>query len=359
MQLIDGKTPEGQGVRDAPCASPRGFAIRGLEIAPPLVLAPMAGLTHAALRRLILDFGGVGLLFTEMLAAGRVPHENPELSPYLIRTPGERPLAYQLLLAREEEVDAAVTALHRLGADVVDLNLGCPAPTVRKKGGGAALRSAPHRVERIVTAVRRATWLPLSAKIRLGERLDPGELKDFCQLLEGCGIDMLTVHARLSREKFCRPPRWEWVARVKEWVKIPVVANGGIGSVRDARRCLELSGADGLMIGRAAPRVPWIFAAIAREVYGLDLVFPPWTLEEVYCRFVHDLESLFPETRRLGRLKEFTHYFAANFTFGHHLASAVQASRTMAEAGERAREFFSRNRMEADQPAGERPSEAG
>ena len=245
--------------------------IRQLFIDPPLLLAPMAGLTHSALRTLLLDFGGVGLLSTEMLAARRLPVENARVSPFLYRTPGERPLSYQLLLSSAREVVPAIEALHRLGADAVDLNLGCPAPRVRRDGGGSSLMNKAELVRSIVATARKATDLPLTAKIRLGETLDENRLRDFCTMLEGEGIDLLTVHARLRKEPFSRPPRWAWVARVKEWLSIPVIANGGVLSVADGEKCLAATGADGLMIGRGAAFTPWLFADLATRIYGRNV----------------------------------------------------------------------------------------
>lgn len=225
---------------------------------PPLLLAPMAGLTHSALRTMLLHFGGVGLLSTEMLSAARLPAESVDHSPYLFRTTKESPLSHQLMLTDEKHIAPAFAALHRLGADVIDLNLGCPAPQIRRSGGGSRLMEDPARVRRLVASARQHTCLPLTAKIRLGETLDAAKLRDFCRMLEGEGVDMITVHARLRGESFARRPRWEWVANVKRWIDIPVVANGGIDSIASARTCLEQSGADGLMIGRAAARSPWI-----------------------------------------------------------------------------------------------------
>lgn len=313
------------------------------EIWPPLMLAPMAGLTHSALRTTLLGFGGVGLLSTEMLSATRLPAENAQLSPYLVKTAEESPLSYQLLLADEKPVANACAALHRLGADVIDLNLGCPAPMVRKVGGGSCLMETPDRVRCIVASARKNTNLPLTAKIRLGETLDAEKLRDFCLMLAGEGIDMVTVHARLRGESFARTPHWDWVAKVKGWIDVPVVANGGIDSVASARRCLEQSGADGLMIGRAAARTPWLFATLAREIFGMETPEPEVCLPQVYQAFVTALVQRFLPERRLGRLKEFTHYFAKNYFFGHHLAAKVQASLTLEEAWERALEFFAEN----------------
>ncbi|MEW6594795.1 MAG: tRNA-dihydrouridine synthase family protein [Thermodesulfobacteriota bacterium] len=326
-----------------PSAAPESLRFGTLTILPPLFLAPMAGLTHSALRRLVVGLGGVGLLATEMLSAARLPSESPAISPYLVRTPVESPLCYQVLLGKVEEVAPAFAALHRLGADAIDLNLGCPAPNVRRIGGGSSLRERPEFTRQLVAEARRATSLPLSAKIRLGATIDGGELREFCRMLEGEGIELLTVHARLSGEKFCRKPRWERIAQVKEWVKVPIVANGGIASAEDARQCLAMSGADGLMIGRAAAQQPWLFAEIAREVYGLEVAPPNLSRPAVYFRFLANLTENFAPERRLGRLKEFTHYFAKNYPFGLRLAAAVQSSDSMSQASARARAFFAKN----------------
>jgi len=308
----------------------------------------MAGLTHSAFRTLLLSFGGVGLLSTEMLSARRLPAESDAVSPYLIRTARERPLSYQLLVASARELVPAISALHRCKADSIDLNLGCPAPKVRQAGGGSILMNEPDRVREIVFQARRLTDLPLTAKIRLGESLDPARLCNFCRMLEGEGIDLLTVHARLRGEPFGRRPRWEWIAKVKEWVAIPVIANGSVASVDDARSCLRQSGADGLMIGRAAPERPWIFADIAREIYGADCPPHRRSLPIIYAELLEGLVARFSPERRLGRLKEFTHYFARNYTFGHHLAAAVQSSGSIDQAWERAYDFFRKNEPAAE-----------
>ena len=314
--------------------------IRNLQISPPLILAPMAGLTHSALRQIVLGFGGVGLLSTEMLAAKRLPSENPRISPYLIRTALEKPLSYQLLISLTREMAPAIEVLHTLKADAIDLNLGCPAPAVGRSGAGISLMERPEDVRSLVAEARKRTTLPLSAKIRLGLELDERKLREFCTMLEDEGIDMLSVHARLKKESFARRPRWEWVARVKDWLTIPVIANGGIFSVQDAEDCLRVSRADGLMLGRGAVTRPWLFAEIARDVYGCTVAEPDVSLQKVYGAFLELITEHFRPERRLGRLKEFTHYFAKNYQFGHLLATRVQSSTSVDEARERAGIFF-------------------
>lgn len=319
--------------------------IRNLKLDPPLLLAPMAGLTHSALRQILSGFGGVGLLSTEMLWAKRLPTENPIMSPYLMRTGLEKPLSYQLLVSTDTDTGPAVDKLHKLQADAIDLNMGCPVRNIRNSGGGSMLMEQPENARRIVREARRGTQLPISAKIRLGADLDGKTLRDFCAMLEDEGIDMLSVHARLKKEPFARRPRWEWIARIKEWLRIPVIANGGIFTVQDAKDCLRVSGADGLMLGRGAVVKPWLCAEIAREVYGCNIAEPVVFLPDVYGSFIGLINDLFMPERRLGRLKEFTHYFARNYQFGHLLSSRIQGSKSVEEAQERANIFFESNRF--------------
>lgn len=319
--------------------------IRNLKLDPPLLLAPMAGLTHSALRQILSGFGGVGLLSTEMLWAKRLPTENPMMSPYLMRTGLEKPLSYQLLVSTDTDTGPAVDKLHKLQADAIDLNMGCPVRNIRNSGGGSMLMEQPENARRIVREARRGTQLPISAKIRLGADLDGKTLRDFCAMLEDEGIDMLSVHARLKKEPFARRPRWEWIARIKEWLRIPVIANGGIFTVQDAKDCLRVSGADGLMLGRGAVVKPWLCAEIAREVYGCNIAESVVFLPDVYGSFIELINDLFMPERRLGRLKEFTHYFARNYQFGHLLSSRIQGSKSVEEAQERANIFFESNRF--------------
>jgi len=304
---------------------------------PPLALAPMVGLSHSALRLLILELGGVGLFFSEMLSVTRLPIENETVSPFLCRTPAEYPFFYQIFASPDQEIIPAVERLHALNAQGIDLNLGCPAPVLRKQGAGSFMPL--EGVQKIVSDLRAATNLPISAKIRLGRELDEQKLISFCKMLVDEGIDLLTVHGRLQGEKFCRKARWEWIGKVKSAVSIPVIANGGIFSVEDAKNCLILSGADGLMLGRGAVCKPWLFADIAKSLYNQN-VATGVPLDIIYFRFVELLEDRFLPERRLGRLKQFTHYFAGNFLFGHHLASRVQNSKTIEEASEKAAVFF-------------------
>jgi tRNA-dihydrouridine synthase B len=322
---------------------PSQLIIGNLKIEPPLALAPMVGLSHSALRSLLLEIGGVGLFYTEMLSARRLPEENEHISPCLIKSELESPLFYQVFLHDPSLVKPAVEKLHSIGVQGIDINLGCPAPKLRREGAGCALTRDLYSVKKIIAAFRKSTDLPLSVKIRLGEKADEGHYLDLCRLIEDEGADCLNIHARLNHEKFCRKPRWERVADAKKNAGIPIIANGGIFSVKDAVNCLTVSGADGLMIGRGAAVRPWVFSEIASALYGVVPGNTELLLRDVYQRFFELLKDRFSRERRLGRLKQFTHYFAESYPYGHQLSSAVQTSRSMEQAYERAERFFENN----------------
>lgn len=319
---------------------PRGFK---KPLDTPLFFAPMVGLTHSALRALVADLGGCGLFFSEMLSAKRLPSENRELSPMLCTTSVEKPLIYQLYISSVNHVKPAIKKVESFGGDGVDINLGCPAPNLRREGAGAALAKDIDRVQEIVKAARAATELPLSAKIRLGQEGQPEKLLAFCKMLEGEGIDYLSVHARFDGEKFCRKPRWKLLEPICSQLKIPVIANGGIFTVEDARKCLDESGASGLMLGRGAVERPWLFNEIARKVYQIDI--PPCGMDsgEIFFDFINRVEKTFAREKQIGRVKQFAHYIVKSKPFGHHLASKVQRSNNIEEAIKHAEDFYKQN----------------
>lgn len=316
------------------------LTINNLVIDTPLSLAPMVGLSHSALRTIVKKLGGVGLLYTEMLSAKRLPSENEKCSPFLVRGRGEAPLFYQIYLGNISELESAVERLVELDAQGIDINLGCPAPQLRKVGAGQFLLRHPDNVIAMCKKLRQLTDLPISVKIRLGATASNSELLSSCLKFQDLGIDLITVHARLDKEKFCRKPRWHILEKVIPYLSVPVFVNGGIFSVEDARNCLEQSGAAGLMIGRGAAIKPWLLKEIAVEVYGLADEIVSISKETIYFDFIKLLEERFPEERRLGRLKQFTHYYSSNYQFGHVFAARIQSSKTMEQAVNRAKDFL-------------------
>ena len=314
--------------------------VKNLTINPPIACAPMVGLSHSALRSLILSIGGVGMLFTEMLSAKRLPNETERSSPLLIRTKTEKPLIYQIYASPESDIERAVEKLHALEAQGIDINLGCPAPNLKRLGAGQELLANLSETGTILKRARKKTHLPVSVKVRIGSSADTGKLLDLCRLFQDEGVDFITIHARLDSEKFCRKPRWQLVGEITPRIQVPIFVNGGIFTVSDAKQCLERSGAAGLMIGRGGVIKPWLFREVAESLYGIKFIGRTINREKIYLEFISLLEKNFPEERILGRLKQFTHYYAENYKFGHHFASKIQRSKSVEEAKDVAQNFF-------------------
>ncbi len=319
---------------------PPALQIGPLRIDPPLVLAPMAGLTHPPLRTLLAELGGVGLFYTEMLSARALRHEVPATSRLLSRAEPGRPLCLQLFAAEPEQIAPAVASGEAWRPQCWDLNFGCPAPEIMRQGAGAALARDLARAWRMAEAMRAAIRGPLLFKIR-GED-DRERLLEFARMLEAAGADGLVVHGRTAREKLCRPARWEHVAAVADAVRIPVVGNGDVRCAEDAGRLLAATGCRGVMIGRAAAERPWVFREVA-VAWGRPV--PPLRLRTraaLYRRLVRLLRECFGHPRDLYRLREFTTYYARNWKFGHQLWKEVQNAPEAGQALRRARAFMAR-----------------
>ena len=314
--------------------------IKNLKVDPPLILAPMSGLTHTVLRQLVAEFGGCGLFYTEMLSARALPSESPESSPWLRGTAQERPISYQLLVSHSEELEAAIDKIESCGGDGIDLNMGCTTALIAKRGGGIALMKEPKRAEAIVRVGRKATDLPLTAKIRLGWTIDWNGLRDFCLMLQDSGVDAVCVHPRLKQDRLKRPARWEYIGKIKELLDIPVIGNGDVNSPQAAKRMFELTGCDGVMIGRAAVKSPWLFRQIANslsaDLYDNNYPDPAYAFK----RFTAILENSMEPKYTLPLLKRFTFYFSQNYAFGHTLWSLVHNADSLATATYLANEFL-------------------
>jgi len=296
----------------------------------------MAGISHSAFRRLVSDFGGCDTLYTEMLSAKTLPRELPETSPSIRRRPGNTPLVYQLLVCAPEEIRPALKRLAPLAPDAIDLNLGCPAPEIRRMGGGAALFRDPPRLERILGELRQAWDGVLIVKLRLG---DPGEswqrvLTQRLALFGRIGVEALVVHPRMSDEKLKRRARWEQLEWIAQQTPIPLTGNGDITSPEDIGTLhARYPFIRAFMLGRLAAVRPWIFAQAA----GLPLSVDP---AEIWRRMHGYIIEDFEPVRRLGRMVEFTEFFSRNYAFGNDLFTAVRTSATMDQAVERADLFF-------------------
>jgi tRNA-dihydrouridine synthase B len=317
------------------------------NIDPPLLLAPMAGITHSAFRRIVAGFGGYGALCTEMLSSAAVCKENLDQSPFTRKRPCEGAVIYQLLLTGQENIPLVLERLTPLDPLCIDVNLGCPAPEVRKCGSGIALFSDRERLARVLDKTRKHWSGPLTVKCRIGKSDGPWReiLADRLKLFEDSGVDAITMHPRFFDEKLKRVARWELFPWIASLTKLPLIANGDIARP-DGRTLglLDNGRCSGLMIGRMAAVKPWIFREFAGDATRIDYL-------DVWTRlFEYTLED-FPPEKAIGRIKEFSAYFAQNFKFSHEFYRLVQGAPDCATIKTRATIFLSAHPEVSKEPS--------
>ncbi len=244
---------------------PDRVAIGNLQIAPATVLAPMAGVTDTVFRRFIRNLGGCGLIMTEFTSAdGVLRAKDQKAKRYLHFYEDEHPISAQLFGSDPRVMADAARMVEDLGFDLVDLNLGCPAKKVVKCNGGSGLLRDLPAIGKIFEAVRAAIKIPFTVKFRAGWDDENIICVELARMAEDCGLCAVALHARTREQGYSGAARWEWIAAVKQAVKIPVIGNGDIRTPADACAIVAQTGCDAVMIGRTAPANPWIFRQIAQ-----------------------------------------------------------------------------------------------
>jgi nifR3 family TIM-barrel protein len=323
---------------------PTGYRVRDLTIEPNVVLAPMAGVTDSVFRRMILGMGGCGLVFSEMTNAASVIPKAMKKHKLLDYLPEERPIALQITGHDPEPMVRAAKTVEQLGADILDINCGCPSPKVTGGGHGASLLRDLPKMAVILEAVRNAVDIPITLKYRSGWDDRSINYLETARIGQETGIDALILHPRTREQRYTGEANWEHIAEVKQHVSIPVIGSGDIREPMQAFERLHSAGVDGVMIGRAALSNPWIFQQIAQIRAGEEMFSP--TLKDKHDLMLAyldmSLESL-PERLALNKLKQFIGHFSIGAPGSAVLRTSVQRSRTVAEARRWIHLFFTRN----------------
>ena len=284
-------------------------------------LAPMEGLLDHGLRDTLTRVGGIDLCVSEFIRVTDtvLPHRAfkrvvPELNNGSC-TPAGVPVRVQLLGSDPSCLAENAQSLAELSPAGIDLNFGCPAKTVNRHRGGAVLLQEPELVGRIVAAVRRAVpaHIPVSAKMRLGYE-DDALAEDCAQAIEAGGASDLVVHARTKTQGYRPPAYWDRIADIRRCVRLPMVANGEIWSVEDARRCREVTGCERLMIGRGLVSDPGLALAIARRTSAEGAGQVPWSvIRALMPGFWDNICSRVAARHRAGRLKQWLNYLRRTY----------------------------------------------
>ena len=257
---------------------PATLTIGNVTISPATVLAPMAGVTDTVFRRFIRNLGGCGLIMTEFTSAdGVLRMKDRKAKRYLHFYEDEHPISAQLFGSDPRIMAEAARLVEGLGFDLVDLNLGCPAKKVVKCNGGSGLLRDLPAIGKIFEAVRAAVKIPFTVKFRAGWNDEEIVCVELARMAESCGLAAVALHARTREMGYSGNARWEWIAAIKDAVKIPVIGNGDIRSPEDACAMVTQTGCNAVMIGRTAPSNPWIFRQIEQycDHVGTDAFVRP------------------------------------------------------------------------------------
>ena len=236
--------------------------IGNVELSNNVLLAPMAGITDRAFRLVCEEFSP-GLVCTEMVSGKGLFYDDKKTSMLLNMAEEKRPIAAQIFGNDVESMRYAAKYVSKI-ADIVDINMGCPAPKVVKNGDGSKLLLNLPLMEEIVTEVVKASEVPVTVKIRKGWDANNVVAVEAAKIIEKAGASAITIHGRTRAEFYSGVADWDIIKQVKQSVNIPVIGNGDIKSKEDAKRIFEMTGVDGIMVGRAALGNPWIFSEIIR-----------------------------------------------------------------------------------------------
>lgn len=288
------------------------------------VLAPMEGITHPEFRHVMAGLGGLGLVCTEFVRITATPMGKRQVARTVVKS-ANTPLSVQVMGNDADRMAEAAELVEEAGADVVDINLGCPMPRIVRKGVGAAMLKDLRLLEQVLVQMRRHTRGLLSAKIRAGFD-DSSRVLETARLIQDCGVDYIAVHPRRRCDFYQGVADWRIIGLLKAHLAIPVIGNGDVWYAADASRMRRETNCDAVMIGRPALRNPWIFTQVAALENGQTPVHPSGLqLYHFIERLIRRYEEVFEgrKTGLVGPLKEMLTWHARAIPDGRSRISAL------------------------------------
>ena len=263
------------------------FKIGSIKVDPPLLLAPMEDVTNLPFRLIAKRIGGPGLMFTEFVSAMAIHYGAVKTFRKMRIDPSERPLGIQIFGGDPEVMAETARIAEEMGADIVDINMGCWVPKVCKTGSGAALLKDPELAETIVRSVVNAVRVPVTVKVRAGWDYSLFAAPELAKRFQNAGAQMLTLHARFAKQGFEGEADWRLISELREAVQVPLIGNGDVKTPEDALRMLSETGCDGVMVGRAAISNPWALARIRAGMCGEPVPVEPTLGERISVALEH------------------------------------------------------------------------
>lgn len=308
------------------------FKIRDIAINPPLVLSPMAGVTDYSFRRVAKRCGGIGLTVSEFISVEGLTRNNPKAKRQMRFWEEERPFAVQIFGGQTTRMALAAEMAQEVGADILDINCGCPAPKVVKNGGGSGLLRDLPRLETILKEVKKAITIPLTLKLRAGFTDSTINCLEVAKMAEQCGVEHLQLHGRTKEQGYKGLANWDLVREMKKVVSIPVSGSGDVVSVEGAIKKWRETDCDGILIGRGAMQNPWIFRQI-EDVLANRPPFEP-SLEEkqtVLLEYFDLLREDMPELPAIGKMKQLAGQFTKGLVGGAQFRQTLYHSHSVSE----------------------------
>lgn len=317
------------------------FKIRDVEINPPLVLSPMAGVTDVSFRRLLKRRGGVGLSVSEFISVEGLTRNNPKSKRQMRFYEDERPFAVQIFGGQPERMAMAAEMAQEVGADILDVNCGCPAPKVVKHGGGSGLLKDHCRLAEILKGIKKVITIPLTVKIRAGFYDHTINAVETAKLAEDCGVEHIALHGRTKEQGYRGLANWDLVRQVKEAVSVPVSGSGDVTTIEGAFAKFRETGCDGVLIGRGAMANPWIFRQIEDAMHGRPIFEPTLADKRAILHEYFDmLREDMPETPAINRMKQLAGQFTRGLQGGALFRTSIYHSHTVEEVLDRIEEYF-------------------
>jgi tRNA-dihydrouridine synthase B len=339
--------------------------IAGVTLSHPVALAPMAGMTDTAFRRLVKRKGGCGLVVTEMVSAEGLVRGIDRTLEYAEYTEEERPVSIQIFGGDPVKMADAAQIVEGMGADVVDVNMGCPVPKIAKHNAGCSLMREPEHAANIIRAMVAAVRIPVTVKMRAGWDERDISAPDLARRVADAGAAAIAVHGRTAAQSYSGESDWSLIGRVAQGVTIPVFGSGDCIEPGDITRRLRHEGIAGVLVGRGALRNPWIFAQAAQEAVGqrvdptaldargrflldyIDLLLSERVDEADGFRHAAPGQSEAPPALARGRerwvinkLRALGSWYTKGIDNGSHLRVAINAALSIPELRHLIQDFF-------------------